>query len=217
MTIAEVFIEEERLLLHPWRALFWEKEQTLIVADLHLGKATHFRRAGIAVPPDVSNLNWDKLIGLLLHFQPQRLLFLGDLFHSDYNREWEELAALIRQFNTVRFELIPGNHDVLRPERYSDAGLLVHPEELKMGPFLLAHHPPEAPPPASKPYLLAGHIHPSVSLRGPGRQHLRLPCFFFGSTYGILPAFGAFTGTARIRPSAGDRIFVITGDKVLPL
>lgn len=223
MTLGEVTICGERLLLHPWRAAFWEKENTLLLADLHLGKVTHFRKAGIAVPPEVSDANWDKLISLLVDFQPGRVIFLGDLFHSDYNREWEELRNLIHQFHSSHFELVPGNHDRLKAEDYAAAGIKVHPSQLDLGPFQLTHHPPEGhagrdarPVPGAR-YILAGHIHPCVTLQGVGRQRLRLPCFYFGSQYGLLPAFGAFTGTARIRPAAGDHVFVIVNEKVVPM
>ena len=63
-------------------------------------------------------------------------------------------------------------------------------------------------------YALAGHVHPAVRLRGEG-ESLRLPCFWFGARYGVLPAFGAFTGTAEVRPREGDQVFVIAEDEVL--
>jgi metallophosphoesterase superfamily enzyme len=63
--------------------------------------------------------------------------------------------------------------------------------------------------------VLAGHLHPAVALGGPGRQRERLPCFLFGPRRGILPAFGSFTGAATVRPTAGERVFVVAGDEVL--
>ncbi|HNU41619.1 MAG TPA: phosphoesterase, partial [Cyclobacteriaceae bacterium] len=64
-------------------------------------------------------------------------------------------------------------------------------------------------------YNLSGHIHPAVRLKGTGRQSVMLPCFYFGKQQGILPAFGSFTGMARIVPKKEDRIFVIAENKVI--
>lgn len=208
-----VDIAGEQLLLHPFRAAFWEERQTLLLADLHLGKARHFRRSGIPVPQGVADATWDRLLSLLFDFKPHRVLFLGDLFHSDYNREWEELGDLTRQFGDISFELVRGNHDILSSSAYARAQLTVHLEPLSEGPFLFSHHPIEEVPEGQ--YNLAGHVHPAVSLQGGARQRLKLPCFYFGTRQGILPAFGQFTGTQRIRPSPGEQVFVIADQEIV--
>lgn len=206
---------EQTFHLHPFRAIFWEERSALLIADLHLGKARHFRRNGLPAPQGVSDANWDRLISLLLDFDPGEVLFLGDLFHSDYNREWDSLRQLTGQFPDVSFALIPGNHDRLEESLYQDARLTIHSEPFAAGPFLLSHHPMDDIPEGC--YNLAGHIHPSVRLRGGGRQRLRLPCFYFGERQGILPAFGAFTGTATVNVKNGDQVFVIAEDMVVAL
>jgi len=206
-------IAGEQIQLHPFRGVYWEKEKMLLLADLHLGKAAHFRRSGLPVPPDVSQSNWDRLIALLLDFRPERVVFLGDLFHSDYNADWEELIDLMQQFSTVQFELVVGNHDILEPQNYERSGLLLHGTYLQIGPFLLTHEPTLTE--VYDWYNLAGHIHPSVRMRGQGRQRLRLPCFYFGEKGGILPAFGAFTGMGEVGVKKEDRVFVIVDDKIV--
>ena len=204
---------DQTLSLHPFRAIYWQEQDSLLLADLHLGKAAHFRKAGLAVPVQAGDTNWDRLMALLFDLKPARVLFLGDLFHSDYNPAWEDLAQLIQQFQPISFELIPGNHDILDESIYEEAGLVLHPVTLPLGPFFLTHHP-QADTPTGL-YNIAGHIHPSVRLQGAGRQSLRLPCFYFGIKGGLLPAFGAFTGTADIPVTAGDRVFVIAEGQVL--
>ena len=199
--------------LHPYRAAYWPERETLLIADVHLGKVQHFRREGIPLPQDVSNTNWDKLIALLLDYRPRRVIFLGDLFHSDYNAEWEEFCDLMARFEAISFELIKGNHDRLSTAAYQRAQLIVHPAELRIGDLLLSHHPREEHDSA---YNLAGHIHPAVRLSGGGRQRIKLPCFFFGPHTGILPAFGAFTGTQVLTPTERDRVYVLTDEAVLP-
>ncbi|MFZ2898549.1 MAG: ligase-associated DNA damage response endonuclease PdeM [Saprospiraceae bacterium] len=199
--------------LHPFRAAFWEEERTLLLADLHLGKAAHFRREGIPAPVLAEDGNFDRLMALLLELRPERVIILGDLFHSHYNPVWEEVGALLRQFEHLRFELVAGNHDLLSEYQYQKTRLEVHAETLNLGPFIFSHHPLEEIPEGL--YNLAGHIHPSVRLRGAGMQRERLPCFYFGERQGLLPAFGAFTGTHPIKPSRGDRVFVLTGEGVM--
>ncbi len=211
--VIKTTVAGETLWLHPFKAAFWERGKALLLADLHLGKAAHFRREGIPVPSDVSNANWDRLLSLLLDFQPERVLLLGDLFHSDYNREWEGLSQLTAQFKDVSFELVPGNHDILPERHYAEARLLLHGETLELGPFLFSHHPQDLIPESL--YNLAGHVHPCVFLRGNGRQRARLACFYFGERQGILPAFGAFTGMAKVLPRAGEQVFVLTDDVVV--
>ncbi|MDQ6639386.1 MAG: hypothetical protein M3Z15_06930, partial [Pseudomonadota bacterium] len=58
-------------------------------------------------------------------------------------------------------------------------------------------------------YVLAGHLHPCVSLGGRAFDHLRLPCFWLGDEVGVLPAFGAFTGMHPIQAGTSDRVFPI--------
>lgn len=212
-----VELANQTLLLHPLRAVYWEEADTLLLADLHLGKAAHFRRAGIAVPLGVSSLNFQRLETLLEHFHPTRILLLGDLFHSTYNQVWPVFCDFLKQHHEVRFELVPGNHDILPARYYDEANLHRHPEILCEGPFCFSHHPlteDEQPP---ETYNLCGHVHPCVRLSGNGPQRLRLPCFYFGKQQGILPAFGAFTGCGRLEVQRGDRVFVLTEDAVVPV
>lgn len=211
--VCQAVVAGERLWLHPFRAAYWEAESTLLIADLHLGKAAHFRREGIPVPSSVSHENWDRLIGLLLDFKPRRVLLLGDLFHSDYNQEWEDFRQMVTQFSAVTFELILGNHDGFPKASYEKANLQLRPEPFEQGPFLFSHHPVKSPPEGQ--YNLAGHIHPCVFLQGSGRLRERLPCFYFGEQKGVLPAFGAFTGMAKVFPKQGEQVYVIAEQAVI--
>lgn len=208
--------------LHAYGGLYWQAAKTLIVADLHLGKATHFRRHGMAVPQYVQDETLEKLTALIVDFQPERVLILGDLFHADYNPEWEAFADLVLGFKEVRFELVLGNHDRLTRHQYEKYKLVVRQEPFFEGPFAFSHHPFDlsqlgsvpACPSNFTPYNLAGHVHPSARMVGRG-ESLKLPCFFFGRQAGLLPALGAFTGTHPVSPKRGDRAFLLAGNSVL--
>ncbi|MBL3658004.1 ligase-associated DNA damage response endonuclease PdeM [Fulvivirga sediminis] len=204
-------IKGERLLLLPEKALLWEKRGILLLADMHLGKVNHFRRSGIAVSSEPNNQNIDRFINLLQRWKPERVLFMGDLFHSHYNAEWEVLGQVLKYFPAISFELIIGNHDIMSEYQYLKHQLILHEEPLYIGPFSLSHETIEE----EAYYNIAGHLHPGVRLTGKGRQALKLPCFYFGSQHGLLPAFGEFTGLALVKPKKEDQIFVIINEQVL--
>lgn len=201
--------------LHPSGAVFWEAQDLLLIADLHLGKAAHFRKHGIAVSPKVGQFNLDKLATVIQYFDPGGVLFLGDLFHSHHNQTWEEVGRFLAQYSHLRWELVLGNHDILPPQQYNKFDIHLQYEPLHYPPFYLTHHPMTDVP--SDGYNLAGHIHPGVFLNGAARQRLKLPCFLFGERAGLLPAFGAFTGLGVVTTKLGDRVFVIADNAVIPV
>jgi len=203
----------QSLYLLPERAIFWPSQQTLLLADPHLGKAAHFRRNGVPVSAEVMQRDLATLSRLVARWQPVELIFLGDLFHSQYNQEWERFCHWMADFDG-RGVLVRGNHDILGRTHYEAARLEVVEGSLDRGPFRLIHELPEVCSP-SDPYCLAGHVHPGVALNGAGRQRLRLPCFHFGATGALLPAFGQFTGLYLIRPQETDQVYVVVENQVL--
>jgi uncharacterized protein len=205
-------ILDEQMVLFPQKVMFLKQHNALLVADLHLGKINHFRRSGIAVPTKANDRNLETLVDVINETRPDRVIFLGDLFHSHYNQEWEVFGELIKHFAPISFELVVGNHDIMSDLQYERKGIKLH-DELIIGPFVFTHHPMEEIP--ENHYNIAGHIHPGVHLRGKGRQAVTLPCFYFGSNQGYLPAFGSFTGLARIAPKKDDKVFVVADNKIL--
>ncbi len=203
-----IFVEGTNFLLHPYKAIYWSDEDTLIVSDLHLGKVHHFRNAGIYVPLNAAMDNYERLSSILIEFKPEKLLILGDLFHSTLNQDWQTFSELRHTFEQIDFDLVLGNHDIIDPKLFERNNMTVH-QEISMGPFLFTHHPTEC-----ESYNLAGHIHPGVRLIGESKQSLRLPCFFFGKDKGLLPAFGTFTGISLIKPKSEDQVFVVSEDQI---
>lgn len=199
----------QRLHLIPEKGIYWEEKRYLILADLHLGKAGHFRKSGIPVSDLIHSKDILTLDKLISRFNPEEVIFLGDLFHSDHNQGWEVFKRWIKSKAPLQFKLILGNHDVLEEPNYRIPNLEVM-EKLNLSPFDLTHIPEE-----TELYNLAGHIHPAVRLTGKGRQSLRLPCYFFGERNGLLPAFGNFTGTAKINIKKTDAVYAIADKKVV--
>ncbi|MFN1835849.1 ligase-associated DNA damage response endonuclease PdeM [Balneola sp. MJW-20] len=211
----EIIICQQGLVLHPDKALFWKEENTLILSDPHFSKTAHFRKNGIAVPASVDDNNYRIMDQLIDLFEPSRLLILGDLFHSDYNNEMQEFGKWRDRNSALEIELTLGNHDKLDPYFYSLLGISAH-NYIKEGPFFFTHDPDDLKE-DPEGYFMHGHIHPSVKIRGRGRQSVYLPCFLFREEYSILPSFGGFTGTHRIEHKTGDRVYAILEDQVLEL
>ncbi|CAN5145668.1 ligase-associated DNA damage response endonuclease PdeM [soil metagenome] len=189
----------QNLLLLPQKAIYWEQEKALIAADVHLGKVGHFRKAGIAVPRDMEQNDLAVLSDLVHEHQPEKLIFLGDFFHSDMNADWDWFILWRSQFPKLEIILIRGNHDIILDSYYHNLNISLH-HKLLIGPFLMLHHPLEGVQlERAEGYSFCGHIHPGVNLVGRGRQSLTLPCFAFGSKQVVLPSFGNFTGRVAIR------------------
>ena len=208
---------KQDLLLLPQKAIYWVQEKALIAADVHLGKVGHFRKAGISVPRDMEQDDLAELSDLIFEHKPEKLIFLGDLFHSDMNADWDWFALWRRQFSKLEIILIRGNHDIIRDDHYHHLNIKLY-HELQIGPFLMLHHPQtEELLIQTTGYVLCGHVHPGINLVGRGRQSITLPCFAFGKQQVILPSFGKFTGRVAIKPDRNDKIFAVVKDKVIAI
>jgi len=204
----------EELLLLPERAVAWPARRVLFIADYHLGKAASFRSAGIPLPAGTTTENVERLERAVQRSGAQHVIFLGDFLHSAAGRAPRTLARF-GQWREARTELdltlVRGNHDARAGDPPAEWRVRAIDAGERLGPFVLNHEPGNA----RGGYALAGHVHPAVRLNGSGDESLRLPCFWFGARSAILPAFGAFTGCAVVRPRAGDQVFVIADDQVL--
>lgn len=199
------------------RAIFWEQQRALIVSDCHLGKTGHFRKEGIPVPQNVYKEDLQRLVHLIQHFQPAEMLVVGDFFHSRANQELELFKKWRNDLPHLPIKLIRGNHDILSDSWYHEAAIELHKEQLLSGPFLFSHQPSIETLANTTQYHLSGHIHPGIRIHGMGKQTLQFPCFYFGPHYAVLPAFSRFTGTAAIAPKAGDHVFAIVNQTIIPV
>lgn len=202
--------------LLPEKAIWLAETRTLVMGDLHFGKANHFRRSGLPVPPGANRQNAEVLVTLINTWKPEAIIFLGDLFHSHYNDEWEVVGQIVRHFSASKFYLVRGNHDIMSEQQYQRHNLIVC-DHIESGPFYFTHEPMETLLIPSGKINVAGHIHPAVHLRGRGRQAITLPCFWLSEKQFILPAFGSFTGFAVVRPQEIDRVFVILENKIMEI
>ncbi len=179
------FAGEELALIGP-RALYWPRERALLVADLHLEKASFYARFGQMLPPYDSRETLARLADAVRETQARRVFCLGDNFHDADGAERLEphaagmLDALTRATDWV---WIAGNHDQGRVP----SGTVV--DELEVGGLILRH---EALAGETRPEL-SGHFHPKLKVVARGRSVSR-PCAAMSERKLILPAFGALTG-----------------------
>lgn len=202
--------------LLPERALWLPDHATLVVADLHWGKAAAFRAAHIPVPMGTTSSDLARLSSALEATQASALVVLGDLLHAKSGRHDETfrtIAAWRTQHARVSITLVRGNHDAHAGDPPAELGIACVDAPYVLGPFVGVHEPEPWP----DGYVLSGHLHPCVTVRGRGKQSARLPAFVFGPRVGVLPAFSSFTGGGMYERDDEDALYVVAGDEVVNL
>jgi DNA ligase-associated metallophosphoesterase len=205
----------ERVELRPERALFWPRERTLFVADVHLGKAAAFRAGGVPVPRGATAADLARLGSLIAQTSATRLVILGDFLHAAAGRV-AALDAAMREWRATQpdlaIRLVRGNHDARAgdPPRAWRVDVVAAPHAL--APFLACHEP--CVPPTG--YALCGHVHPGIVVSD-AVDSARLPCFVLGARRALLPAFGRFTGLAVVTRAAGETVVAIANGRLFPL
>jgi DNA ligase-associated metallophosphoesterase len=175
------------------RALYWPRERALLVADLHLEKASFYARHGQLLPPYDSRETLERVALAIRETDARRVFTLGDNFHDSAGPSRLEphaagmLDALVRATDWV---WITGNHD--SKMEAAAGGTLA--EELAIAGLILRH---QAKAGETQPEI-SGHYHPRLQVVVRDRS-IRRPCAVVSSANGqwgrmILPAFGALTG-----------------------
>ncbi|MEY2924141.1 MAG: hypothetical protein RLZZ337_689 [Bacteroidota bacterium] len=204
----DIEIAGQNFQLLPDKALFWYEQEALLLADVHAGKASHFRKHGIPLSTDYLLNDLNKIEVLLDYTKAEKLWILGDLFHSSSNIENQFVEEWVSQLG-AETELILGNHDVYSA---SETNIKCKPP-YKLDSILLSHEPVD-----SEYFNIHGHLHPGYSIQGRGRSYLKLPAFYIGENFITLPAFGSVTGKRAyddiIKKS---KVVLITDEGLLPL
>jgi uncharacterized protein len=204
--------------LLPDRAVFFPANQTLLVADVHIGKAATFRSLGVPVPHGTTGSNLSRLTQLLEQTSATTLYILGDFFHGPVANQAgivDELGQWRRRHNSVQIVLIGGNHDAKSGPIQNEIGIAFERAPftliLGQGVFFRLLHEPETIP--SDVFSFAGHWHPVQRLMG-RVDSTRLPCFWQQVNQLILPAFGEFTGGHPVQWEPGQQVFVTDSQSV---
>jgi DNA ligase-associated metallophosphoesterase len=169
-------------------ALFWPSENALLVADLHLEKASWFARLGQFLPPYDSHATLTALARLVETSRATKVYCLGDSFHDRFGCDRLPAAArtlLLDLTKCLDWTWILGNHD---PGFADHCGGRLAEEETIAG-ITLRHEAVRGDPSPE----ISGHFHPTDRVHMRGRNVSRR-CFVASATKLILPAFGALTG-----------------------
>jgi DNA ligase-associated metallophosphoesterase len=169
-------------------ALHWPVQNTLMVADLHLEKASHHAARGWPLPPWDTEATLTRLQTALSLTGARTVIALGDSFHDSagparLSGPARERLAQIAAAADICW--ITGNHDADTGDGLPGT---MH-DEMEIGPLVLRH---QAAPADLRPEL-SGHFHPKLTVRVKGRA-IRRRCFLISPTKLILPAYGSFAG-----------------------
>lgn len=193
--------------LHAQRAVYWPARRRLLIADLHLGKADVFRRAGVGVPRGGTSDDLARLSQLLQATGARELWVLGDMLHGAvHGSAWQESwQAWRRTCPDVGVSAIAGNHD--RALAGAALGVELLGNAADDPPFAMRHEPA----PHASLHVLSGHLHPQVALPGMRR---RWAAFWLRPGVTVLPAFSGFTAGVVVEPAAGERMAICVEDGI---
>ncbi|GAB5482452.1 MAG: hypothetical protein Pars92KO_22090 [Parasphingorhabdus sp.] len=192
-------------------ALYWPVHKALLVADLHLEKASFYARQGQMLPPYDSRATLDELSSLITKTAAEKVFCLGDNYHDDDGEarlEGEAARLLETLTRNTRWVWISGNHD-------RDVSGLWGGEVMTewIGDGLALRH--EATPDTDLPEI-SGHFHPKLRVPVRGR-HVSRRCFVKGEKHLIMPAFGALTGGLAANHSAIEEAVAGPAEAVIAL
>jgi DNA ligase-associated metallophosphoesterase len=191
------------------------RTRTAYIADVHFGKASTYRHAGVPVPSGTTQRTIDRMTSVVRSHPVERLVILGDLLHAAQGRTpavLDAVSAWRGTMSALAVELVRGNHDARAGDPPAAWRMVCRDEPAEDGPWRLAHDPACA---VSGRPTLAGHLHPAVRLQDVDGARARFPCFWCQPELLVLPPFGPFTGHMTIRPSRTDAVFVVIDGAVM--
>jgi uncharacterized protein len=210
---AQFLLAGHTLVPLPQKLLWWPARETLLVADIHLGKAATFRARGIPVPEATTDDSLQRLSESITQVSAKRVIFLGDFLHAR-EAHAPKVQASIRAWRAahahVQCILVRGNHDSHAGDPSTSLDIRVVNEPWCEDGLALMHHPKSVP----GHVVLCGHLHPAYRL-ATRSESVRLPCFWLRRDVLVLPAFGAFTGTATVSPTEGEGVWLCAPGKVI--
>lgn len=198
---------------YPDGSVYEPLSETLIIADLHVGKIAHFRKNGIAIPPEL-NENIARIKQALERQNVQSLIIAGDLFHGTWNTECEIFTSELKSIKgDSKVTLVLGNHDQRTSILNLPSWLIIQPRASINDRIEICHDPEDA---NLEKFTFCGHLHPGFKLHGKAKQSHILPSFWLSNKLCVLPAFGSFTGKWH-RGAVGFDILVCTSEGVFEI
>jgi DNA ligase-associated metallophosphoesterase len=204
----EILVANERLVLHPEKALWWPARRTVFIADTHFGKTATFRAHGVPVGDETLEEDLSRLSEVIADSGCDRLVILGDLIHARRGRSpvtLDRITEWRRRHPALAIELVKGNHDRAAGPPLEEWDFQILPDSFREGPFVYRHDPTAS----AEGFVLAGHLHPKIVLPMEAGGRVKLPCFWIRDGVMVLPAFGSFIDSGRVEPEAGDAVYAV--------
>ena len=185
------------------RAVFLDG--TLVLADLHLGKDA---RSEVEFSLGERTDLVSRLTALVERFDPEEVVFAGDLLHS-FSTVPDDVPASLDALRRVAAEadaglvVTPGNHDTMLDSLWDGPSAAEH--RLDDGTVLCHGH---ATPELDAPRYVVGHDHPKITIEGDD-----WPCYLLGegvyegSDVLVLPAFTRLAGGVSVNGGYGRGTF----------
>ena len=206
------------------RALYLPGAGTLVLADLHLGRAA---TSTVQVPLGERRDITSRLEDLLDRYRPTRVVLAGDVLHSFSGTPGEAAESFDRAVRLVEsrdteLAITPGNHDAMLGGLWSGDSVVEFTLEARTraredtsgegedngengntrsgkrdGTIVVTHG--HEPPETEAGTYVVGHDHPAIEIEGQRR-----PCYLYGpGAYGnadvlMLPAFTRLAGGVEI-------------------
>ena len=174
----------------PSKALLLPQTNELLICDVHLGKAEYFQQNGIPLTNNSDEQNLLSIKSIVKNYNPNKLIILGDLFHSRYSIS-ESLKSKVENLSeslNIKIELIVGNHDI--GCKVKNISFL---EYKRSSNFIFSHEPIGKF--ENNILNICGHYHPKTFLKN-SKDKLSFKCFAMDEKTNTLylPAFGDLTG-----------------------
>ena len=209
--------------------LYLKEENTLVIADLHIGYEEALNAQGMLLPRIYSGRLMTRLSVLLEKKQPSHVVIAGDLKHeygTISEQEWRETLKVIDLISSkAKITLVKGNHDTILGPIARKRGLEIVEHKQVGNSFICHGHLPLQTLPEDTTNIIIGHEHPALTLSHLGRAET-YKCFLLGAFEGkrliVLPSLNLVTegtdvlGPERLSPLLADisRFKVIAvGDK----
>ena len=213
-------IQNNTFWVSPERCLFWEEKNTLIIADMHLGKSDNNKKSGIVISQSIYKDNFQRLIAQLYFFKADRLIISGSLTHSTSNKEIDLFIKWRKDFSSLHIDLVKGHHDILADNWYAEAKINVSSWKLPEPPFVFLNDSKaekKLSEEEKKLYRFTGHNNPGITIKVKGKKALQFPCFYFTTENCVLPSFSRFTGAFKVKPEKGEIVFAMVENTIMQL
>ncbi len=174
----------------PSKALFLPQKNAILICDIHLGKGEYFQQNGIPLTNYSDEKNLLRIRNIVQKYNPNKLIILGDLFHSKYSisKSLKSKVEILSENLNIEIQLIAGNHD-----KGCEVKNITFLDNKKFQNLIFTHEPLDKQ--KDNVLNICGHYHPKIYLRN-SKDKLSFPCFAMDESKNILymPAFGDLTG-----------------------